>query len=53
MKFLFPAMGLVLIVLATEAHPDSLPMEYAMGISLIGILLVYIPLITEERRKHD
>lgn len=51
MNMVFTAIGLLLIVVAVELHPDVMPMELAMLMSIIGVILVYTPLINE--RKHD
>lgn len=51
MNIVFTAIGLLLIVVAVELHPDVMPMELAMLMSIIGVILVYTPLINE--RKHD
>ena len=51
MNMAFTAIGLLLVVIAVELHPDTMPMELAMLMSIIGVILVYTPLINE--RKHD
>ena len=51
MNMAFTAIGLLLVVIAVELHPDAMPMELAMLMSIIGVILVYTPLINE--RKHD
>jgi hypothetical protein len=45
------AIGLLLVVVSVEMHPDLISMELAMMMSIIGVILVYTPLINE--RKHD
>ena len=51
MNMAFTAIGLLLVVIAVELHPDAMPMELAMLMSIIGVILVSTPLINE--RKHD
>ena len=51
MNMAFTAIGLLLVVIAVELHPDAMPMEWAMLMAIIGVILVYTPLINE--RKHD
>ena len=47
------AAGLLLVVLSVEMHPDFLSMELGMLIGIIGICLVYIPLINERKECDD
>ena len=51
MNMVFTAIGLLLVVISVELHPDAMPMELAMLMSIIGVILVCTPLINE--RKHD
>ena len=47
------AVGLLLVVLSVEMHPDYLPMELGILLGVTGILLVYIPLINERKECDD
>ena len=51
MSMVMTAIGLLLVVVSVEMHPDLISMELAMMMSIIGVILVYTPLINE--RKHD
>ena len=53
MNMVMTAAGLLLVVLSVEMHPDYLPMELGMLIGIIGICLVYIPLINERKECDD
>jgi len=53
MNMILPAIGILFVIVSVELHPDYIPMELGMLLSIIGILLVYIPLYKEERRNHD
>ena len=53
MNIIFTAIGLLLIVVAVELHPDVMPMELAMLMSIIGVILVYTPLINERKNDDD
>ena len=47
------AIGLLFVVVSVEMHPDLMSMELAMLMSIIGIVLVYIPLINERSYDAD
>ena len=51
MSMVMTAIGLLLVVVSVEMHTDLISMELAMMMSIIGVILVYTPLINE--RKHD
>jgi len=51
MNMVLTAIGLLLVVVSVEMHPDLIRIELAMLMSIIGVILVYTPLINE--RKHD
>lgn len=51
MSMVMTAIGLLLVVVSVEMHPDLISMELAMMMSIIGVILVYTPLINE--RKDD
>ena len=51
MSMVMTAIGLLLVVVSVEMHPDLISMELSMMMSIIGVILVYTPLINE--RKHD
>ena len=53
MNMLFTALGLLLIVVSVELHPDAMPLELAMLMSIIGVILVYTPLINERTNDDD
>ena len=53
MNMVLTAVGLLLVVLAVELHPDAMPMELAMLMSIIGVILVYTPLINERTNDDD
>jgi len=53
MHMLMTAVGLLLVVVSVEMHPDLMSMELAMLMSIIGIVLVYIPLINERSYDAD
>ena len=53
MNMVITAVGLLLVVLSVEMHPDYWPMELGMLIGIIGIVLVYIPLINERKECND
>ena len=53
MNMVFTAIGLLLVVIAVELHPDTMPMELAMLMSIIGVILVYTPLINERSEDDD
>ena len=53
MNMVMTAAGLLLVVLSVEMHPDFLSMELGMLIGIIGICLVYIPLINERKECDD
>lgn len=53
MHMLMTAIGLLLVVVSVEMHPDLMSMELAMLMSIIGIVLVYIPLINERSYDAD
>ncbi len=47
------AIGLLLVVVSVEMHPDLISMELAMMMSIIGVILVYTPLINERKQDDD
>ena len=53
MSMVMTAIGLLLIVVSVELHPDAMPMELAMLMSIIGVILVYTPLINERKNDDD
>ena len=53
MNMVMTAVGLLLVVLSVEMHPDYLPMELGILLGVTGILLVYIPLINERKECDD
>jgi len=53
MNMVLTAIGLLLIVVSVELHPDAIPMELAMLMSIIGVILVYTPLINERKNDDD
>ena len=53
MNMVMTAVGLLLVVLSVEMHPDYLPMELGILLGVTGILLVYIPLINEQKECDD
>ena len=53
MNMVLIAIGLLLIVVSVELHPDAIPMELAMLMSIIGVILVYTPLINERKDDDD
>jgi len=53
MNMVFTAIGLLLVVISVELHPDVMPMELAMLMSIIGVILVYTPLINERNKDGD
>jgi Ca2+/Na+ antiporter len=53
MNMVMTAVGLLLVVLSVEMHPDYLPMELGILLGVTGILLVYIPLINERKECND
>ena len=53
MNMVFTAIGLLLVVISVELHPDAMPMELAMLMSIIGVILVYTPLINERSEDDD
>ena len=53
MNMVMTAVGLLLVVLSVEMHPDYLPMELGILLGVTGILLVYIPLINERKECDE
>ena len=53
MNMVLTAIGLLLVVVSVELHPDTMPMELAMLMSIIGVILVYTPLINERKNDDD
>ena len=53
MNMVLTAIGLLLVVVSVELHPDAMPMELAMLMSIIGVILVYTPLINERKNDDD
>ena len=53
MNMVMTAIGLLLVVVSVEMHPDFIPMELGMLLGFIGIILVYIPLIHERKECDD
>jgi len=53
MHMLMTAIGLLLVVVSVEMHPDLISMELAMLMSIIGVILVYTPLINERKNDDD
>ena len=53
MHMLMTAIGLLLVVVSVEMHPDLIRMELAMLMSIIGVILVYTPLINERKNDDD
>ena len=53
MHMLMTAIGLLFIVVSVEMHPDLIRMELAMLMSIIGVILVYTPLINERKDDDD
>ena len=53
MNMVLTAIGLLLVVVSVEMHPDLIRMELAMLMSIIGVILVYTPLINERKNDDD
>jgi uncharacterized membrane protein len=53
MSMVMTAIGLLLVVVSVEMHPDLISMELAMMMSIIGVILVYTPLINERKQDDD
>ena len=53
MNMVLTAIGLLLVVVSVEMHPDLRRMELAMLMSIIGVILVYTPLINERKDDDD